>query len=45
MAIDRKQTKAAIYKALEGESDEFKATVLEMAYENEWDANDPSMAL
>lgn len=45
MAIDREQTKAAIYKALEGESDEFKAIVLEMAYENEWNANDPSFLL
>lgn len=45
MAIDREQTKAAIYRALEGEPEDFKLMVLDMAYQNGWDANDPSFLL
>lgn len=45
MAIDREQTKAAIYRALEGEPEDFKATVFEIAYENKWNPNDPSFLL
>ena len=45
MAIDREQTKAAIYRALEGETEAFKLTVLDIAYENQWNPNDPSFLL
>ena len=45
MAIDREQTKAAIYRALEGEPEEFKATVFEIAFENKWNPNDPAFLL
>lgn len=45
MAIDREQTKAAIYRALEGEPEDFKNIVLDMAYENNWNPNDPAFLL
>lgn len=41
LAYNKEETKAAIYRALEGRSDKFKAIVLELAIANRWNIKDP----